>query len=738
MLKRAVLLAAALLAPALIRAQTFSEPPDAPAAVDIRDGRVLLRYHGSVLFDGGITSPGAEVSFVQLTDTTGGRVTQVLKWTARGGRLTLAGTVHGSPEAFAAEAEPREDGLRVVRHAVGPATNRLNRAVYDRRYDWVLSVDFPAGVQLAPAQAADSAVAYTLTASGGEVTLRFRPRFYQRHRGLTEYRPWEYRPWTKSVAGWTSWYAFFDRVTEQDIHATADVLGEVLHPFGYDYLQIDDGYQRLPIGLPEHWLNTNDKFPSGLDAMRKYISGRGLEPGIWTNVSFQDSAAATSHPRWFVRTADGRPARGNWVGYVMDGSAAGTMDTLVVPVYHELRAMGWTYFKLDALRHLRYEGYNSYASYFDEHGLDREAVFRDFVRQVRDAIGRDVYLLACWGIRPELIGLVDGVRVGDDGFGYGSFAQYNSFNNVVWRNDPDHIELHRPDGYRAATLTSLTGSVLMLTDQPEVYRTERVEAAKRTAPVLFTRPEQLYDVDPSRSALLALANTELSGSGPRPFDADQREVVSLYQLDIARPFEQWTVLARTRDEDDAIPLSELGLATGTDYVGFDFWTRRSLGVVRDTLWPGPIDSTFEVQVICLRRRAAHPQVLATGRHVTCGGPDLHDVAWSGDALSGESDIVAGDPYVLYLEEPAGFRFAGVTAEGARVADQRFEGGMRVIRLESERGGTVRWRVRYDGTLESRGVDHQLTRAASRVSGARPLIPKARHDSLELRRMSVRE
>ncbi|MGD8276418.1 MAG: alpha-galactosidase [Gemmatimonadota bacterium] len=694
-------LVALVLAAGPVAAQTFAEPPNAPAELAIADGHVVLRYQGGVLFEGDLTSTAADISFVQLADSTDGRVTQVLKWTATGGRLTLEGTVQGSPEAFAAEAEPREDGLRVVRHAIGHASNRLDRAFYDRRFDWVLSVDFPASVRLQPTTSADTGVAYTMTVTGGEVMLRFRPRFYQRHRGLTEYRPWEYRPWSESVAGWTSWYAFFDRVTEADIRRTADVLGEVLRPFGYQYVQIDDGYQQLPIGLPGHWLNANDKFPAGLAGLRQYIAARGLEPGIWTNVSFQDQAAAEAHPDWFVRTADGRPARGNWVGWVMDGSEAGVLDTLVTPVYRALRDMGWTYFKLDALRHLRYEGYNSYASYYDERGLDREAVFRGVVRGVRDAIGRDVYLLGCWGIRPELIGLVDGIRVGDDGFGYGSFAQYNSFNNVVWRNDPDHIELHQPDGYRAATLTTLTGSALMLTDRPEVYRTDRVEAAKRTAPVLFTRPGQLYDVDPSRSSLITLANTELSGSGPRPFDADQREVVSLYQLDIARPFEQWTVLARASDGDDAIPLAELGLATGTDWLGFDFWTRRSLGVVRDTLWPGPIDSTYAVQVVCLRPRLAHPQLLATSRHVTCGGPDLHTVAWTGGSLTGESDIVAADPYVLYLHEPAGFRFGDVAAEGARVADQRFEGGMRVIRLESERSTVVRWRIRYDPTGDPR-------------------------------------
>lgn len=694
-MKPAVTLAAACLVPMHAAAQSPAEPPNAPATLEVTDSRLVLRYQGGALFEATIAVTGGPASLRRLTDSASGRVTQVLKWTAaNGGRVTITGLVRGSPEAFAAESEPREDGLPVVRHAVGPVSNRLNQAVYDRRADWVLSVDVPAHVELVPVAGVDSAVTYQLTATGGEVSVRFRPRFYQRHRGLKHYRPWEYRPWPHSVAGWTSWYAYFDKVTQDDIHRTADVLSEMLLPFGYRYLQIDDGYQRPPIGLPGHWLNTNDKFPGGLAELRRYISDHGLGPGIWTNVSFQDRAAAEAHPGWFVRTADGQPARGNWVGYVMDGSSTSTMDSLVTPVYRALRQMGWTYFKLDALRHLRYEGYNSHAGYFGERGLDRELVFREFVRRVRQVIGPDVYLLACWGIRPELIGLVDGMRVGDDGFGYGSFAQYNSFNNVVWRNDPDHIELHRPDGYRAATLTTLTGSVLMLTDRPEVYRSDRVEAARRAGPVLFTRPGQLYDVDPSRSSLLALANTELSGSGPRPFDADQQEVVHLYQLDLARPFEDWTVLARTRDDVAAIPLAELGLPGGTDYLTFEFWTRRLLGVVRDTLRPEPIDPRFGVQVLCLRRRVGHPQLLATSRHVTCGGPDLREMSWRENVLSGVSELVAGDPYQLYLSEPPGYRFDGVDVAGARVLSQEREGAVRVIRLESEQGGVLRWEVRY--------------------------------------------
>jgi hypothetical protein len=294
---------------------------------------------------------------------------------------------------------------------------------------------------------------------------------------------------------------------------------------------------------------------------------------------------------------------------------------------------------------------------------------------------------------------VDGVRVGDDGFGYGAFAQYNSFNNVVWRNDPDHVEIGQADGYRAATLASLTGSVLMLTDRPDVYRTDRVEAARRTAPVLFTRPGQLYDVDPSRSSRIGEVDAQVSGAGPRPFDADKRLVVPLYQLDIARPFEQWTVLARTGGDEGPIDLEDLGLAGDTDYVAFEFWSRTDLGVVRGRLRPPPIDPRYGVEVVCLRPRVDHPQVLATNRHVTCGGPDLVAVSWRGGALDGTSELVAGDRYTLYLTEPAGYRFDGASADGAVVTSQARQGSIRVVSLASAQGGRATWHARYRVTAQ---------------------------------------
>ncbi|MBE0594270.1 MAG: alpha-galactosidase [Gemmatimonadales bacterium] len=657
--------------------------------------RVTAAYGGVEMFVGELRGEGA-VEFRTLVDTAqNGAITQVVKWTARGGGpLTLTGVIAASTEAFPCEVQPREDGLPVIRHSSGLSHSLLNRAVYDRHADWVLSVDFPATARVVPFDSSAAGTSFRIEATGYEVGLRFRPRFYGRHRGLTAFRPWTYRTWPTSVAGWTSWFAFRDDVTEADILRTADVVTDALAPYGYEYIQIDDGYQQVPAGLPETWLDANDKFPSGLASLSRDIGARGLRGGIWTYVSFHQREWAEAHPEYFVRGPDGRPAYGNWVGWVLDGSNPATLSEIVRPIYRGLKESGWTYFKVDALRHLRYEGYNTYADYFRGRSLDREQVFRGVVQAIRDEIGAESFMLGAWGIRPELAGLLDACRVGDDGFGYGGFAQYNSFNNVVWRNDPDHVELTPADAYRATTATSLTGSLLMLTDRPEVYRTPVVEAARRTAPVLVTRPGQIYDVDPSRSRLIGLAAAEISGAGPRPFDADQAAQHHLYLLEVNRPFERWAVLGRTGGEDRAVPFVDLGLTPDVEYHVFEFWTRTYRGLQRDALEPGPIDPSFNAQAFCLRAALPHPQVIATSRHVSCGGWDLLDVAWDGATLRGRSRLVGGDLYVLYLTEPGGYELTSVTADGAQVVSDELRGTLRHVALRADGNTEVSWTLVY--------------------------------------------
>lgn len=667
-------------------------PENGPARVEAGERGLDLFYDGSTIFEARISAGEAGFEAAVNVVRAGEAVTQTVLLTPRtkGGRVRIEATVRGGGESFACEADRRDRGPAVVRHVSGASRSRLNRAVYDRGRDWVLSVDAGPRAALAPLAEGEEGRAYGLEAEGGEIVLRFRPRFYQKHRGLEFFEPWTYRVWPDPVAGWISWFAFYDEVTEADIVRTADVLAETLLPFGYDLLQIDDGYQQGE-GRPELWLTANGKFPGGLGFLPGYIRGKGLRPGIWTNVAFKQADFAAEHPDWFVRDEAGRPARGNWVEFSLDASNPEAVDAVVRPVYRGLREMGWEYFKVDALRHLRYEGYNAHAGHFRRTGRDLVGAFRAYLAAVREEIGRGHFVLGCWGIRPELVGLIDGCRVGTDGFSYAGLAQFNSWNNVVWRNDPDHVELDE-DRYRSTLVTSLTGSVLLLTDKPELYRTDAVEPARRAAPVPWTVPGQVFDVDPSRSAELGRAGTEVSGSGPRVFDASLRPACDLFSLEIDRAFENWLVLGRTGESAPEISFADLGLDPEKEYLVFEFWTKRLVGSFAGSFAPGPLDPLFRSQALAIRERRPHPQVLATGRHVTCGGPDLDDVRWADGALSGKSRLVAGDPYDLYLTEPAGYRFEGLTGEGCAVSGPVREGLAVRVRLTSGTSGPVSWRA----------------------------------------------
>jgi hypothetical protein len=663
------------------------------AEIETKNNAIRIIYHGRIIFTATLTDQPKPYSILQQSQKINEAIYQVITITTGDFKsFDLKGVVTGDEESIACESEPADEKAKVVRQVVGKSFNLLNNAVYDRKEDWLLSCDRNSSkITITPA---DNNT-YELSATGWEIVIRFLPQYYQKHRGLSYFNPASYSVWKKPVAGWCSWFAFYDKITEADIRKTADVLSEKLKPFGLDYLQIDDGYQQTPIGLPDNWLTPNKKFPSGLNDLAEYISEKGLTPGIWTNVSFADSAAAFQNKNLFVQGKNKQPAFGNWVGYIMDGSSPATINKLISPVYSGLVKDGWHYFKLDALRHLKYEGYNAHKNFFDSKHYNRNEAFRNVVQEVRKQIGRNNFLLACWGIRPELVGIVDGCRIGNDGFSYAGLAQYNSYNNIVWKNDPDHIVLSDKEAYRSCTATSLTGSLFMLTDKPEKYETSSlIEAAKRSLPVLFTQPGQVYDVDPSRSSLIQMADVEMSGSGPRPFDAGTTTTTGLFSLEISKPFEDWLVLGRLDERDKTISFKDLGLDPGKEYLVYEFWKKIFLGSYKGYFEPGAIDTTYGCQVFCFREKKDHPQLLATNRHISCGGFDLKSVQWQNMILSGVSETVSNDPYTLYIFEPENYSFEKFVSDTSEVLSNEKSGQVRKITLLATKGDIVNWKIKY--------------------------------------------
>jgi alpha-galactosidase len=221
-------------------------------------------------------------------------------------------------------------------------------------------------------------------------------------------------------AGWCTWYHYFHEVTETDVMANLARAGADGWPFSV--FQVDDGYQAA-IG---DWLRTSDRFSRGADTaagvgrLATAISEEGYRAGLWLApfLVAPDSAVATEHPGWVARMPNGEdPLPGSfnppWGGGL--GGLMWTLDTThpevqahIERVARALREMGYSYLKLDF----------TYAPSFDGAWHDPTMTPAERVRAGYEAIrrgaGDDAFLLGCGAPLSNVVGLVDGMRIGAD------------------------------------------------------------------------------------------------------------------------------------------------------------------------------------------------------------------------------------------------------------------------------------------------------------------------------------
>ena len=394
-------------------------------------------------------------------------------------RVELDGTCVGSDEAIPVETGPRDHHgvsvprLKIVRNVVGISRNLRNHAVYDRARDWLLVGPGPFTTRIEPLANETSQRRFRVTAGYGTLRLVFRPHFFQKHKNLAFFRPWTYRVWRGSVTGWCSWWPYRADFCEKNLEQVLKVFQQKrLGDYGYRTIQIDDTFQRTPAGPPDSWLHWNDKFPGGMAGYVKQVREAGFEPGIWIGAMFHDRAFVNAHPGWFIPGSEGKPLQAPWLGYGVDPTVPAVLEQVVRPIFQGLRQAGFTYVKVDTLRHLLYDAMYHARPHFEKAGVTVEDAFRRYVQVVRDSLGPDVYLLACWGVLPEVVGLASGCRLGTDGFGPAKLQQFNSWNGIVWRNDPDHCDVlpvnggDQRDTVLRPVIVSLAGAMLMLSDGP--------------------------------------------------------------------------------------------------------------------------------------------------------------------------------------------------------------------------------------------------------------------------------
>ncbi len=650
---------------------------------------------------------------------------------------TVKATIHGSSEALAAETRGKaQESFALVRTTHGLSNNLRNNAIYDRNLDWMLEA--PEGTVIRSFRNPDGTTRFEMTFATKNGELIFRPRYYQKHKNIAHFQPWTYQVYKGSVTGWSSWWAYFRKFTEKDNLALLDVWQKKkFADYGYRFIQIDDVYQGENDrgrenckeangyygGRPTTWLDwKKDIFPGGLTGYVNSVTKAGFEPAIWMGCFFSDEETVRKHPDWFVGNEEGKPAAAPWVSYVMDATNPEVAEALIRPTFKGLKDAGVDYVKIDQLRHFLYDNLHNNLGWCKKHGVTPDEILRAYLRIAREELGDDIFVLSCWGVLPESVGLADACRIGGDGYGPVTLQQYNSWNGIVWRNDPDHCDIS-PNKKAAETgnvkktekrqavdkesiirpaLASIAGAMLMLSDKPEIYEdNNRLYGVRRSSPVLFSVPGQLYDFDPGKTDWLKThKRTDITtGKHPSPIDGDQFGEVCPYWLnEFNMSYENWYVLHRLNwDKKSAlkpvtIQFSDLGLDPSKEYLVYEFWSDKMLGVLKNEIKLGKLEA-YGLESFAIREKLDRPQLVSTNRHLSQGAVEIEKMLWTDNSLQGRSRVVVNDEYTITLFVPDGFTLSSATVNGEEAKTDQNENVLKVSYLPKQTA-SVAWEIKF--------------------------------------------
>lgn len=543
--------------------------------------------------------------------------------------------------------------------------------------------------------------------------------YYRDSLKVSFFKPIDKKNFPLPPSGWCSWYYYYQEVNEDEIRTNAKWIAENLKDFGAEYAQIDDGWQGTGHGGGENrdWTTTDKRFRGGMSQLAHHIKALGLKPGLWLAPHGQSSlTVATMNRNAFLWHDQDSSASSTWEGkYLLDPSTPESHRYLR-DLFGSLSKQGYEYFKIDG-QPIVVDEYRSKKSFMKNPADDVNELYRGTLRNIRSAIGDQRYLLGCWGVPLEGVGIMNGSRTGGDVLlGWDGFMtavdatmKYYFLHNIAWYCDPDVMLLRAPlpvEQARAwATLQGLTGQALMASDRLPDLSAERIEIMKRVFPALDVRPLDLFPSLRTKH-VWDLKVKHLS----RSYD-----VVGLFNFD--------------REQASAVALSwtELGLDESKPVHIFDFWNDEYLG---------SYEKGFSVEiapascrVLTLLPATDGIQLISTNRHITQGWIDL--LALSYDAkntsFTGVSKVIANDAYELCFVFPRNKNFVitSAAAQGLPVKVLNHQ-GWALVRVTSPRSETVSWKVRfepsgfysypvkkpYDLSIEPKGIDAANVRWSS--------------------------
>ena len=598
---------------------------------------------------------------------------------------------------------------------LGRTSSAIFHSLFDRKTD--TGIEFSEQTRLRRNAGDPNLLEVTMPVPGNAL-IRTISEYFTKVLGVPFYQPFDDSYFTRAPVVWSSWTSYYEAVREEDITRNADWLAIHLKPYGFEYVQLDDGYDRGSKG-EHYWIENWDtrKFPHGPKWLADYIHSRGLRAGIWI-VPNSYAGATSQHGDWYVRDKQGKILL-DYQTPTLDSSNPEVM-AFVQHMFQTLDDWGYDYYKFDG----EY-AFPKYVPAADRSGLhdssaDPVAVYRRRLELIRQTIGPHRFIEGCPAGTPlNGIGFFNSYFNGHDLYNnwQGMHPLFSSINAngflnhlAVYVMPGEGLELGLPmtveeakrkrppivvetartreqpmigfgttdaEARTLVTYVALTGVAYPLASVMPELPESRVRLFQATMPTMPILPADLFS-----------RGTDMRWDTFKKKEADYyiHNYPEILDLKVDAPAGQYDVAALTnwRSEKTARDLDlvdKLGLDPGARYVVFDFWNRQLVGVAQGHLTVAiePHDS----RVLLIHRERDRPQLLGTSRHIT-GAYSVSKVVWEGAArkLAGEVVTVPGDPYLLWVHVPRGMSLARlqVTSKGggALPAEHRQSGELLTV------------------------------------------------------------
>jgi alpha-galactosidase len=296
---------------------------------------------------------------------------------------------------------------------------------------------------------------------------------------------------SKPLTGWTSWYNYYQNITEDII--LGNIAAVKKHMPEFSVFQIDDGCARA-VG---DWLDIDsEKFPRGMEFIASEIHNNNMMAGIWLApfAAEKSSRLFNEKPDWILKDSNGRPvyAGGNWSTFYALDFYNPEVRMYLQEVFNTVFNV-WKYdlVKLDFL----------YAvSLIPQHGKSRGQVMSEAMEFIREC-AKDKLILGCGVPLGSVFGLVDYCRIGcdvgldwDDKFymKYLHRERISTLNAVInsisrrhlngraFLNDPDvfllredNLQLNQNQKETLFIINSIFGGLVFTSDNFNLYHDEQ-------------------------------------------------------------------------------------------------------------------------------------------------------------------------------------------------------------------------------------------------------------------------